>query len=109
MGSFRNRDELWTVLQDGWYHLQDLQELHDLTHENVKDFDFDAWKASHRHFLPGYHIYSGKNLSLSRGDFTDYLSRIQQDMEDHYAGRNNRIYKREYTPKMRAWLEPYAR
>jgi len=107
--TFRNRDELWAALQDGWYHSDDLEELHVLTRETVKEFDFDAWKASHRHFLPGFHIYSGKNLSLSRGIFADYRSRMQQDMEDHYAGRKNPIYKREYTHKMRAWLEPYAR
>merc|ERR1712157_394793 len=72
-------------------------------------FDFDRWKATHRHFLPGYHIYSSKNLSLSRGNFRDYLARMHKDLEDHYAGRNNRLYRREYTPKMQAWVEPYAR
>jgi len=106
---FVSRDQLWNSLQDGWYHAEDLQELRMLTRETVKDLDFVAWKASHRHFLPGYHIYSCKNLAFSSENFDAYLSRMRSDMEKHYAGEYNRLYARDFTPKMRAWLEPYAR
>jgi len=106
---FTDRRELWAALQDGWYHAEDLQELHNLTKESVINFDFDAWKAVHRHFLPGYHLYSRKNLSLSGCSFANYLSRMQKDLDDHYAGRNNPLYRRDYTAKMQAWVEPYAR
>jgi len=107
--TFLNRPELWTALQDGWYHASDLDELLSLTKESVQDFDFDVWKATHRHFLPGYHMYSQKNLSLSGADFSAYLSRMKQDLEDHYAGRNGPLYRRQFTDAMRAWVEPYSR
>jgi len=106
---FTDRRDLWEALQDGWYHAEDLQDLHNLTKESVVNFDFDAWKAAHRHFLPGYHLYSRKNLSLSKGSFAAYLSQMQKDLDDHYAGRNNPLYRRNYTAKMQAWVEPYAR
>merc|ERR1712217_78768 len=77
---FVDRDALWRTLADGWYYFEDLQELHALTPESVKDFDFDVWKASHRHFLPGYHIYSEKNLSLCLGSCNEYVRRMRTDL-----------------------------
>jgi len=107
---FAGRNELWAALEeDGWYHAEDLQELHNLTKESADNFDFDAWKAAHRHFLPGYHLYSRKNLSLSGGSFAAYLSKMRKDLDDHYAGRNNPLYRRDYAAKMQMWVEPYAR
>lgn len=104
---FSSRSELWACLEDGWYHREDLQELRALNRETAQDFNFDDWKACHRHFLPGFHIYSRKNLTCC-ADLASYVAHMQQDLECHYSGKNGRMYVREYTQKMRAWVEPYA-
>merc|ERR1719436_118153 len=74
----------------------------------MRDFDFETWKTQHRHFLPGFHIYSRRHLACC-SDVGSYIARMQQDLDDHYAGRNGRMYAREYTQRMQAWVEPYSR
>merc|ERR1712224_213412 len=105
---FACRDDLWSCLQDGWYHAEDLQELWNLDSQTVKSFDFDEWKAAHRHFLPGFHLYSGKNLVTCRGDSLAFIDLMEKDMERHYSGKNGSKYAHNFTPKMKAWVEPYA-
>lgn len=106
---FPNRDALWACLEHGWYHREDLQELLLFSRETVVDFDFEKWKASHRHFLPGFHLYSLKNIAQSRNDCNRFVILMEADLESHYNGTHGSRYRRPFTPKMRAWVQPYSR
>jgi hypothetical protein len=107
--AFNNRDQLWSCLLDGWFRTSDLQELRELTRETIVDFDFDAWKALHRHFLPGFHIYSCVQFATHRTDCKGFVAAMDRCLEDHYSGRNGARYARPFTPSMKAWVEPYAK
>lgn len=104
---FGNRAELWTALQIGWYHRADLHQLRSAEIEVLQNLDFDAWKVSHRHFLPGFHLYSRKNLACSP-DTESFAASMRRDLERHYSGVNGQMYIREFTQKMQAWVKPYA-
>jgi len=106
---FASRDALWACLEEGWYHREDLEELLLLSRETVVEFNFEEWKASHRHFLPGFHLYSVKNIAQSRNDCDRFVGLMEVDMERHYNGTNGSRYRRPFTPKMRSWVQPYAR
>merc|ERR1711972_218296 len=57
----------------------------------------------------GYHIYSRKNLAMSNGDVDRYVAMMRQDLSEHYAGARGFLFVRTFTPRMQAWVEPYAR
>eukprot|EP00812_Abedinium_dasypus_P001896 NODE_122_length_2034_cov_281.899949.p1 GENE.NODE_122_length_2034_cov_281.899949~~NODE_122_length_2034_cov_281.899949.p1 ORF type:complete len:631 (-),score=145.18 NODE_122_length_2034_cov_281.899949:141-1769(-) len=106
---FTGRVQLWSALSEACYYPEDLQELRALDNTTVTHFDFDAWKASRRHFLPGFHIYCDKNLILHSRSFERFAEAMLADLRDHYAGKFGKMYARAFTPRMESWVKPYSR
>eukprot|EP00357_Protocruzia_adherens_P031320 CAMPEP_0115031942 /NCGR_PEP_ID=MMETSP0216-20121206/38858_1 /TAXON_ID=223996 /ORGANISM="Protocruzia adherens, Strain Boccale" /LENGTH=1092 /DNA_ID=CAMNT_0002409737 /DNA_START=77 /DNA_END=3355 /DNA_ORIENTATION=+ len=105
---FETRDDLWGFVENLFYPEEAIAELRALTDETVEAFNFEKWRKNNRQFLPGYQIYSTKNLGLANS-FDDYLKRMQRDLTSHYSGKKGRRYRCHFTDKMKAFLPVFAK